>query len=149
MKKTHFRLVATLLAAVMMLAACSKNEEEMILGTWVMDLSHSTMHEEYTSSEDPDYNYTDDYTVKDLGMLECSYTFLEDGTAYLYTNYKDEGAFTDTLHYTMAEGKIDFGWGEVYDITKLENDALILDMEGTELDNGDTYVYRVHYELSR
>ena len=160
MKKISFFLAALFAAAVMMVS-CTKEPvepdgpqppvvdeptmDELLLGTWDMDCEASTFHEQWVATIDP---YEFDYPASDI-LRSASYTFLEDGTAILETDYYDEGAFTDTLQYELRNDTLYFGADEMYRVTKLDKEQLIWDISGSEEDAEGTYLYAIHFVLNR
>lgn len=161
MKKIFTALcMAAFFAATIMTASCTKDPvepdgplppvvepttSELILGTWDMDCTASTFHEEWVSTIDP---YEFDYPASEI-LRTAKYTFNEDGTALLDADYYEEGAFVDTLHYEVHGDTLLFDTIEQYKITKIDDQELILDMAGTETDPEGTYIYRIHFVLRR
>lgn len=133
MKKLFFTIVA---ACALLMTACEKDpenlnpqdtiptedpqQENLLLGEWRIDLNNSLVHEDYDGE-------VDDYSLNEIGLLEATYEFREDGIVVVYSNFSPTEIYYDTMDYVVSGNQIIMDKGfEVYTIEKLEKNNLQL-----------------------
>lgn len=159
MKKNLICLAAFIAASIMMVSCTKEPDEqqtptaeptmsELILGTWDMDCAASTFHEKWVSTIDP---YVWDYPASEI-MCSASYTFSQDGTALITVDYNenyDELDLTDTTCYEVKGDTLFLGGDEMYQITKLDDKQLVIDISDSEENPEGTYLWTIHIVLNR
>ncbi len=156
MKKLAVILMA-FLAVGMMMTSCTKDYEELIIGTWKVDVEASYNHEIITDELGTN---EDTYSLKEAGCESATFTFKEDGTMVVesvydvyYDVYEDElERDVETLHYVIEDGRVIVSEEEQYDIQELDKKNLVLHASGEstfEFSAGGSYQWEVHFVMTR
>ena len=133
-------LVMAFLAVGMMMTSCSKDNEELILGTWNMDVNKS--YESYTEN-----GVTEQMTYAEMGAKEVTITFKEGGVMTVSTTMSNEPGSWDT-EYIIDDDELMWDGMEL-DILKLNKKKLILEETEDETEDGISYSFTEHMEFDR
>ena len=143
-------LVMAFLAVGMMMTSCTKDNEELILGTWNMDMNKS--YESYTEN-----GVTEQMTYAEMGMGKVTITFKEGGVMTVSTTASNESDGWDT-EYTIKDDVLTWEGIELHilkhkgielHILKLNKDKLILGETEDETEDGIFYSFTEHMEFDR
>lgn len=150
-------------AMVLMLTACNKNDDPTnnptndptnrpgsgqealsVVGTWIVDVTQSTMHEEETSNGETSI---EDYTLLEEGMVECQLVFRSNGQMSMTTVYEEDGereSYTDTYGYEVDGNTMTWDGQETLTITHLDAHSMILDESASNEYSDGTYSWSMH-----
>ena len=133
-------LVMAFLAVGMMMTSCSNDNEELILGTWNMDVNKS--YYSYTEN-----GVTEQMTYAEMGMKETTLTFKEGGVLTISTTASNECGSWDS-EYIIDDDELMWD-GIEFDILKLNKKKLILEETEDETEDYIYYSFTEHIEFDR
>ncbi len=134
-------LVMAFLAVGMMMTSCSKDNEELILGTWNMDVNKS-----YDSWTQDGVTEQENY-LEWWGIEKATFTFKEGGVVTISAVMDNESGNWDD-EYTI-NGDVLIWDGDEFNILKLNKKKLILEQTEEGTDDGIPYSNTDHMEFDR
>ena len=133
-------LVMAFLAVGMMMTSCINDNEELILGTWNLDVNKS--YESYTEG-----GVTEQMTYAEMGTEKVTITFKEGGVMTVSSTIDNETEIWDDRYVIDDDDLI---WdGDELDILKLNKKKLILEETEDETEDGISYSFTEHMEFDR
>ena len=154
MKRLSFFL--SFLATGLLFLSCGKDPvvppttQELLLGTWTVDVSASTLHEEENFDGEL---LVEDYSLLEEGMVECRLVFHPDGLMEMTSVYDyGEGQreqFTDRIAYTIEDNYLVWDGEERLLISHIDSQRLVLDEHGESVEDDGTYIWDMHLECSK
>ena len=128
------------LAVGMMMTSCTNDNEELILGTWNLDVNKS--YESYTEG-----GVTEQMTYAEMGTEKVTITFKEGGVMTVSSTIDNETEIWDDRYVIDDDDLI---WdGMELDILKLNKKKLILEETEDETEDGISYSFTEHMEFDR
>ena len=149
--KTIKTLVAVAFAALTLsLTGCSKDPEDLIIGSWEMtDMTFSM-----TSSATPDQPWTETFTPENGESYVL--TFKKDGSLTI-VNTDADGTTTETGTYDVDDDKLTMTYKddegdnatETYTISSIDKKQMILSNSASMTENGVTYTESITINLKK